>query len=127
MENFKPVPCIADDGIEARIPDSPFSVLTLAEVIHRLNSNPNVPDPTPEYLSQGMNLSLAQVYAALAYYHANQSLFDAELARQREESQKAFAELFAKYEGHNGFAEIVGKWPGDETDEEIEAALERMS
>jgi DNA-binding transcriptional ArsR family regulator len=127
MENFTPAPCIPDDGIDARIPGSPFAVLTLVEVINRLNANPDAPDPTPQVLSANMNLSLPQVYAALAYYHANQALFDAELVRRREETEKALAELSAKHKGRNGFAEIYGKWPGDETDEEIEAALEELS
>jgi len=30
-------------------------------------------------------------------------------------------------DGTNGLHCIVGQWPGDETDEEIEAALERLS
>lgn len=29
--------------------------------------------------------------------------------------------------GTNGLAQIVGQWPGDETDEEVERALEEMS
>jgi hypothetical protein len=30
-------------------------------------------------------------------------------------------------DGTNGLNRVVGQWPGDETDEEIEAALERLS
>ena len=30
-------------------------------------------------------------------------------------------------DGTNGMHRLVGQWPGDETDEEIEAALERLS
>jgi hypothetical protein len=127
MDTTTSAPCIPDDGIEARIPDSPFSVLTLIEVRNRLNANPNALDATPEVLSQSMNLSLAQVYAALAYYHTNQAAFDAELTRRQEAAQQALAELFARQEGRNGWAEIVGKWPGEEPDAEIEAALERLS
>ena len=40
MDNFAPAPCIPDDGIEARIPDSTFSVLTLIEARNRINANP---------------------------------------------------------------------------------------
>lgn len=127
MDDFISAPCIPDEGIEARIPGSPFSVLTLIEVRDRLNANPDAPDATPEVLSKSMNLSLAQVYAALAYYHANQPLFDAELARRREAAQQALTDLFTKHKGGTGWTEIVGKWPGDETDEEIAAALERLS
>ncbi len=127
MDNFAPAPCIPDDGIEARIPDSPFSVLTLIEARNRINKNPTAPEATPDVLRDTLNLSLAQVYAALAYYHANQAAFDAELTRRREATQKALAVLFAGQEDRNGWTEIVGKWPGDEADEEIEAALERMS
>ncbi len=31
------------------------------------------------------------------------------------------------YADKNGFAHIVGKWPGDESDEAVAAALEKMS
>ena len=127
MEEFTPAPCIPDDGIEARIPDSPFSVLTLIEVRNRLNANPNAPDATPEVLSASMNLSLAQVYAALAYYHANQTLFDTELVRRREETEKALAELVAKQGDRKPWPELTGEAFQDETDEEIRDALERLS
>ena len=127
MDNFIPAPCIPDDGIEARIPGSPFSVLNIIEVRNRLNAVPDAPDATPEVLRDSLNLSLAQVYAALAYYHANQTAFDAEMNRLREATEQALAELFAGHEGRYGWAEIIGKWPGEETDAEIEAALERLS
>lgn len=126
MDQFAPAPCIPDDGIDARIPDSPFSVLTLIEARNRINGNPDAP-ATPDVLRVGLNLSLAQVHAALAYYHANQAAFDAELVRRQEVTDKALAALFARDEDRAGWVEIVGKWPGDETDEEIEIALERLS
>lgn len=31
------------------------------------------------------------------------------------------------YADKNGFADIIGKWPGDESDEVVAAALEKMS
>ncbi|MBV9849766.1 MAG: hypothetical protein JO250_08860 [Armatimonadetes bacterium] len=31
------------------------------------------------------------------------------------------------YADRNGFADIVGKWPGDESDAVVQAALEKMS
>lgn len=127
MSDFAPAPCIPDDGIKARIPGSPFSVLTLVEVRNRLSDSPEISEVTPEVLRTSMNLSLAQVYAALAYYHANQIAFDAELTRRREATQKSLEELFAKNQGKLGWAGIWGMWPGDETDEEIAEALERIS
>lgn len=130
MNNFAPAPCIPDERIEARIPGSPFSVLTLIEARNRLNADKDAVRTTPEALRDGLNLSLAQVYAALAYYHANQDAFDAELTRREEAGRQALAALFERHESEhktkNGWAEI-GKWPGDESDEEIEVALERLS
>jgi uncharacterized protein (DUF433 family) len=35
---------------------------------------------TPEEIARKTGLSLAQIYAALAYYHANQDAIDADLA-----------------------------------------------
>lgn len=127
MNNFAPAPCIPDDGVEARIPGSPLSVLTLVEARERLSAAADTEAVPPEVLSDRLHLSLAQVYAALAYYHANQAAFDAEQARRRAATQQALTAYFAKQEGHNGWAEIIGKWPGVETDAEIEAALERLS
>jgi hypothetical protein len=127
MVRTAPAPCIPDEGVIARIPDSPFSVLTLVEVRNRLNSDPDAPDPTPEVLSKSMNLSLAQVYAGLAYYHANQSLFDAELERRQQATRQTLDELFARHASHNSWAEMRGAWPGDETDEEVNALLEELS
>jgi len=127
MIDFAPASCIPDDGIEARIPGSPFAVLTLVEIRNRLSDSPEISEVTPDVLRDSMNLSLAQVYAALAYYHANQAAFDAELARRREVTQKSLEELSAKNEGKLGWAGIWGMWPGDETDEEIAELLERIS
>lgn len=120
MHNFTPAPCIPEDGIEARIPNIPYSVLTLIEVRNRLNAS-------PESLQESLHLSLAQVYAALAYYHANQSLFDAELARRQDQNEQNLTVLAAQRKGHNGFAGIYGQWPGNETDEEINTFLEHLS
>jgi uncharacterized protein (DUF433 family) len=120
MAKFTPAPCIPDEGIEARIPGTPLSVLTLIEVRNRWNAS-------PEDMCARLQLSLAQVYAALAYYHANQALFDAELTRRKSEAEQALQALLQQSEGHGKWEEIVGKWPGDETDEEIAAALERLS
>ena len=125
--NFAPAPCISDEGIEARIPGSPLSVLTLVEARERLSAAADMTAVPPEILSDRLHLSLAQVYAALAYYHANQGAFDAEQTRRRAAVQQALTASFAAQEGHNGLAESIGKWPGVETDAEIEAALERLS
>lgn len=127
MNNFAPAPCIPDDGVEARIPGSALSVLTLVEARERLSAAEDAQEVPPEVLSDRLHLSLAQVYAALAYYHANRAAFDAEQTRRRAAVQQALTASFAAREGHNGWADIIGKWPGAETDAEIEAALERLS
>jgi hypothetical protein len=41
-----------------------------------------------EIVDQYPHLTLAQVYAALAYYHANQQEIDAELAAEAEEAER---------------------------------------
>ena len=120
-------PCIEDVGIRSRIPDSPFSVLSLLEARDRLDANPDAPDPTPDALAQGLNLSLAQVYAALAYYHSNKKIFDAELMRKAQARQKFWEEHRARTAGQNVWAELYGALPDDDSDEEVLAALEQIS
>ena len=125
MNETMPAPAIADDGLDARIQGSPFTVLSLIEIRNRLSAANEMADVTPEALGRAMDLSLPQVHAALAYYHANQTLFDAELVRRREAVAQALAQIYRQ----NGrpWADIMGSWPGDETDQEIAEALERMS
>ncbi|GEM_PF-1338054 len=118
---------ISNDGIRAQIIGSPFYVLSLLEVRDRLNANPDAPDPTPDNLASGMNISLAQVYAALAYYHANKKLFDAELERKRQAREKFWEEQIARVGGANVWAELYGALPDDDSDEEVIAALEIIS
>jgi len=51
---------------------------------------------TPEEIvAQIPHLTLAQVYAALAYYHANQVKMDAELAAEKAESERLESEQIA--------------------------------
>jgi hypothetical protein len=51
-------------------------------------------------------------------------------AMKHRKRPKSLAELEARIPsppGSNGLAEIAGKWPGKETDEEIRQALEELS
>jgi uncharacterized protein (DUF433 family) len=86
---------------------------------------------TPEQIQEAATLlSLAQIYAALAYYYAHQDEMDAAKARQNEAVASVLARLNTRHqapEGQNWLSLVVGKWPGNETDEEIDAALERIS
>ena len=86
---------------------------------------------TPEQIQAAAPvLSLAQIYAALAYYYAHQAEIDAAEARRHEEVESVLSRLRPNHqppEGHNWLSLVVGKWPGDETDEEVNAALERIS
>lgn len=43
------------------------------------------------------------------------------------EFQRAFDALGGKRHAARGLASVIGKWPGDETDEEVKKALEEMS
>jgi uncharacterized protein (DUF433 family) len=47
---------------------------------------------SPEEISENIYLSLAQVYAALTYYHANREAIDADLDAEAEEYDRAYQE-----------------------------------
>lgn len=47
---------------------------------------------SPEEIAENTYLSLAQVYVALAYYHANREAIDADLDAEAEEYDKAYEE-----------------------------------
>ncbi|MGE0130285.1 MAG: DUF433 domain-containing protein [Blastocatellales bacterium] len=47
---------------------------------------------TPEEISRRIELSLAQIHAALAYYHANQEAIDADLDAEAAEYDRAWME-----------------------------------
>ncbi len=49
-----------------------------------------------EIIDELRHLSLAQVYAALAYYHANREAMDAEIAATDAEAERLEAEHLAK-------------------------------
>ena len=86
---------------------------------------------TPEQiLAAAPVLSLAQIYAALAYYYAHQEEIDAAEAHRHEAVDSLLSRLQPRHlppAGQNWLSLVMGKWPGDETDEEIIAALERIS
>ena len=51
---------------------------------------------TPEEISRRIgHISLAQVYAALAYYHANQAAMDAQMAAEEAEHDRLYREHHA--------------------------------
>ncbi len=45
------------------------------------------------------HLSLAQIYAALAYYHANRGEIEADMAAEEAEAERLEQEHFGKHEG----------------------------
>lgn len=47
---------------------------------------------TPEEISRKIELSLAQIYAALTYYHANREAIDADLDAEAAEYDRAWME-----------------------------------
>ena len=53
--------------------------------VHRISVLMNVDHLSPEEIADGMNLSMPQVYAALAFYHANQAEIEAWLDEQERE------------------------------------------
>ena len=114
---------IEDDGV-AIIEGTNIRVSDIARAKQRTGL-------TPEELQAKIPLlTLAQIYAALAYYYAHQEEMDAEMERQRAEVERALRKLKPKNPpppGSNGMDQIIGQWPGDETEEEVMEALERLS
>jgi len=52
---------------------------------------------SPEEIADEMeHLSLAQVYAALAYYHANQDTMEADIAIEEQEAEKREREHYQR-------------------------------
>lgn len=113
-------PCVRDEGLSSRIPDSPVSIKSFVDTYFRLEGNLDI-------LQTCFSLEPAQFHAAMAFYCANKELFDAEQARLDERRRKFWAEAAANEDAKRAWAEIRGALRGDETDEEIAAELERMS
>lgn len=65
-------PCIAGTSIEV-------SVIVIAKIVHGLD---------PDQIAADYDLSLAQVYAALAYYYENKQAIDASISERRQLAQK---------------------------------------
>jgi uncharacterized protein (DUF433 family) len=65
-------PCIADTSIEV-------SVIVIAKVVRGLE---------PDEIAADYDLSLSQVYAALAYYYENKQPIDASINERRQLAQK---------------------------------------
>ncbi|MCA9996375.1 MAG: DUF433 domain-containing protein [Anaerolineales bacterium] len=61
-------PCIADTSIEV-------SVVVIAKIVHGLE---------PDEIAADYELSLSQVYAALAYYYENKQEIDASINERRQ-------------------------------------------
>jgi hypothetical protein len=125
-----PTVIILDEGIDAYIQGSPLSVLTQIEVRNRLypqSDTNNGSDVAPGRLAESLNLTDAQVRAGPGYYNEHRAEFDEELIRRKAASEVALSALVAAYGNQNRLAEIIGTWPDDETDEQVNTALERMS
>ena len=114
---------IDDDGT-AMLTEYPMRVTDVVEAQMRTGW-------TPEVLQERfIVISLAQVYAALAYYHAHKAELDAWIEQKKAEQRRFLSELKPLNPappGSNWLEQIKGQWPGDETDEEIERALEELS
>lgn len=114
------MPCVEDDGLQSRIPDSPVRMTSFVEAYHRLRDD-------MEQLRTGFLLEPWQFHAAMAFYFANKDLFDAEHERVKDWQRKFWEDAAARNGDRNGWAEISGMWPGEETDEEINEWLEKLS
>jgi hypothetical protein len=69
----------------------------------------------------------ADYVKALVEQQVRLQALDALRDRQRPRSLADLKPRIPPPPGSNGFAEIIGTWPGDETDEEIQAALDELS
>ena len=70
-------PCIAGTSIEV-------SVIVIAKIVQGLE---------PDEIAADYDLSLAQVYAALAYYYENKQAIDASISKHRQLAQKLMEAL----------------------------------
>jgi hypothetical protein len=113
-------PCVKDQGLYSQIPGSPVSIKTFVDAYHRLNGD-------LEVLRTGLSLEPWQLYATMAFYCANKELFDAEQERLMERRRQFWEKAAANEDAKKAWAEFSGALRGDETDEEANAALERMS
>lgn len=120
MTLTKPFPCISDQGLQTWIPDSAVLVLSFMQAYYRLDRKMNV-------LQEGFRIEAWQAHAALAYYFANQEMFDAELERLDAIKRKSLADATVSSPAENGWSQLYGALPDNESDEEIAAILERMS
>ena len=113
-------PCVQDEGLHSQVPETGLRMTTFVESFYRVGGD-------LEVLREGLYLEPAQFHAAMAFYCANKDLFDAEYERIMEERQRNFAEFLEQNKHKRGWAALKGAWRGGETDEEVEAALERLS
>lgn len=120
MTITKPVPCIPEEGIHAQIPGAAVAMKSFVDAYHRLGGD-------PEILRIGFQLEAWQFHAAMAYYLAHQKEFDAEYERMEKIRQQYYEASLVKKGEPNGWAQLYGALPDEESDEEINAALERMS
>src|SRR5438477_12196420 len=118
------IPITLDDHGIARIEGTTIRVTDIVQAQRATGK-------TPEELQTLLPaLSLAQIYAALAYYHAYRETLDAEEEHRRAEIERRLNELKqpdTPPPGQDWLALATGKWPGNETDAEIDAALEKLS
>lgn len=64
--------------------------------VHNIAIDSNAGMKPEEIVAERSQLTLAQVYAALAYYYANKETIDAEIAAEVEEFERLEAEYKAK-------------------------------
>lgn len=114
-------PCVQDAGLYSHIPDSPVSIKSFVDAYHRLGGDLDV-------LRTGFSLEPWQLYAAMAFYCANKELFDAEQERLMERRRNPPPEAFLSDAAKKALIDFRWIPDGEEaTDEEMDAALERLS
>jgi uncharacterized protein (DUF433 family) len=113
-----------DENGTAYIAGLPVRVTDIVRIKHQNHMS-------PEQIQAAVPIvSLSQVYAALDYYRTHRAAIDTAETRRSDEMEAVLSRLSSRNKpaaGQNWVSLIAGKWPGDETDAEIAAALERIS
>ncbi len=115
------------------------TTMTIVELVTAMRANRWNPD---DLRGEYPFLAMSQIHSALAYYWDHQEALEPAIERQAglveeirrcaEESKPVIRELDPAglrqpQDPSTGISAIIGRWPGDESDDEIFAALDELS
>jgi hypothetical protein len=112
---------VQDEGLASRVPATHLPITFFVEAYHRLGGD-------LAQLQKGFSLEPWQLHAAMAFYCANKEMFDAENERFLESQRNIRQDRLISDEIKKEWTQTRRRGLGEEaTDEETDAALERMS